>query len=953
MNHALGPVSAALETDLRGWVRRNGVVVWLDLDGHYTGFVDRLIERRAAGELPYEIKAFRGSHLELMLALESLAGGVERSPLAIHLPGFNEELVRATPMLELYAAGVRYRKGLDTLIAEAAAGKVLPTDIEAFCGQAGVSLEAADQWLADRLEGRDTGLGAQLRALGLLGTVGDLLLPGEIAKLVARSDQWDILRAQLAIWTGLPTSWKVGSSASTDLPAEEAAFAVASWALCVEYVDDLRRAPIDDRLKPVRELLKPLVEACRELAAALRARHSTFYKRTADETEAWLTDEVDAARAEDLGKIDTFFFEEQAVLTAAIDALRGSGWKQALEWADLREDVNSFWLRTDPPRRGAWRLIRGAARLGEAIAAAPKSLRDCGSLELALQRYTQFGAAVDQAHRHLEQGRAALLDPGFSEFERLRARLDEMRQHWRTWADSWAADWNVLCLEHGFLPPAHLQQRTLFDEVVRPLCAESGITALFLVDALRFEMGEELYRALADTTATQAHLRARLAELPTVTEVGMNVLAPVADHGRLRPALSDGGFLGFSAGEFRVTNPKTRKRAMHDRIGGSTCPWLSLSEVLERDSASLRRTVAQARLVVVHSLEIDEAGEAGFGPSLFDKALQDLRSAWRLLREAGVQSFIITADHGFLMFDASAGSVQAHGRKIDPKRRYVISSVAADHRDEVRVPLSDLGYEEAEGHLMFPTTTALFDTGDRTARFVHGGNSLQERVIPVLSLIHRAEAGSSVAVYAISAQALGGVANMHCLQATVDEAQQNLNFVGPREIELRLRVLEVPGIEVELCETRGEARLSGGTLFARVGQPFELFFRLTGPSDARVLVELYHSAGAAEVSPCTVEGRFVVSAGGAAPEGRLQSGGGTTGAAWLEPFTAAGVRQLFEHLATHGAVTETEAAEMLGGPRLLRKFSVDFEGYAAKAPFGIRIDVVAGVKRYVREGKAP
>ncbi|MFT4628273.1 MAG: hypothetical protein ACI8PZ_006968, partial [Myxococcota bacterium] len=29
-----------------------------------------------------------------------------------------------------------------------------------------------------------------------------------------------------------------------------------------------------------------------------------------------------------------------------------------------------------------------------------------------------------------------------------------------------------------------------------------------------------------------------------------------------------------------------------------------------------------------------------------------------------------------------------------------------------------------------------------------------------------------------------------------------------------------------------------------------------------------------------------------------------------------------------------------------------FEQYAAKAPFVIRIDVVAGVKRYVREGSA-
>jgi hypothetical protein len=40
----LGPVSTALEADLRTWARRHGIVVWLDVDGHYSSFVDKLTE---------------------------------------------------------------------------------------------------------------------------------------------------------------------------------------------------------------------------------------------------------------------------------------------------------------------------------------------------------------------------------------------------------------------------------------------------------------------------------------------------------------------------------------------------------------------------------------------------------------------------------------------------------------------------------------------------------------------------------------------------------------------------------------------------------------------------------------------------------------------------------------------------------------------------------------------
>ncbi len=154
----LGPVSAVLEADLRTWVRRHGIVLWLDLDNHYTAFVDRLIELRGDGSLPYDVRGFRGSYLELMLAPEPLEGGVEKTPLVIHLPGFNEEAVRSTPLLELYSAGARYRKALETLVTDAARGHVRPEQIAAFRNRGGFTLEDADAWLAELLSEGSGGL---------------------------------------------------------------------------------------------------------------------------------------------------------------------------------------------------------------------------------------------------------------------------------------------------------------------------------------------------------------------------------------------------------------------------------------------------------------------------------------------------------------------------------------------------------------------------------------------------------------------------------------------------------------------------------------------------------------------------------------------------------------------------------------------------------------------------
>lgn len=971
-----GPVSQALEAELAEKVRRHALVVWLDSQGHYAAFVERLQAARAAGALKYDVRGFRGSYLELMLALDGLAQGAEKPRLVVYLPGLTRDSVRATPAFELYAAGTTHLKALDTLVAEAAAGKVAPHHIDAFKAQGDLTLEGADGWLDAMLASQSDGLRARLRVMQPAAVLDDLIDGGYIAGAGAGDPG---LWAQLTAWLGMPPTWRGvvlpdAERGAAALPARDVAFAAASWALGVEYVDDLDRAPVDPLLLGAVELPRAVIDACRTLAAHLRERHPRFYQRTADQTEALLADEVARAKAAELGRIDTFRFEEEKVLQAALAALAEGAWKTAADWAALRLHARpgkaSFWLRDDPTRQSAWQLVADAAALGQAIEAAGEAIGGGEGLAAAIEAYAARGSAVDRAHRHLEQRRVALLYPRIPEFEALRARLDELRRRWRVWADAWARDFNQRCAQHGFLPEAGAQQRTLFDDVVRPLTRKSGATALFVVDALRFEMAEELYREIEGTPATAARLDPRLAELPTVTSVGMNALAPVADGGRLRVVQKGpgGALLGFTTGEFQVLTPETRRRAMHDHVGGGTCPWLKLDEVVGRDGTSLKRAIAQAKLVVVHSEEIDKAGENGVGPAVFDHAMQKLRAGWRLLRDAGVRRFVFTSDHGFLMLDEDTASAQAHGRRIDPQRRHVISTVAADHTDEVRVPLADLGYVGAEGHLMFPLTTAAFDRGKRPSGFVHGGNSMQERVIPVLTVEHRAAAGGSTVSYAIQARALDGVGGMHCLEASLDViAQGELMFGNPGTVDLALRV---PGdeVQVELVQTRGGARLSGGVIAATVGARFELFFRLSGASDRKVPVELYHPSAEAEVQGGLSETRFAVTASRVRPPSRppeppLDSsapepappeppGEASVGSDsdWTGHFEDAGVRQVFEHLAAHGVVSESEAAAMLGGPRRLRQFARRVEEYTRMAPFGVRVDMVGGVKRYVREG---
>ena len=967
MNAALGPVSRALEEDLRAYVVRGGIVVWLDADCTYTGLVERLIALRAVHQLPYEVRAYRGSHLELMMAIDDLADAADKPALVIHAPGFNKESIRLSPLLELSLAGTYYLRALPTVITTAAAGLATPDAIEAFCRKDGLTLERADAWLTSQTEASVIGLRGQLGLHRVPALLDDLFAGGPISDKLTAPDAlasfWEHLEAVL----GLPAQWRdICPPPGAQTHAEDIAFIAASWALAVEYVDDLRRPPRDPLLVAIPALPRAVIDAGRGLAVHLRERHRVFYRRAAGEAEGMLHEEVKLARAEDLGKIDTFEFEERKVFQAALAALGEQRWDVALQWAKERLDGSSFWIEVGRAlRKSAWQLAQDAACLGRAIAAAGPALA-ATSLEVALERYVARGAAVDQAHRALEQRWQAANDPQLPEYDALRARVQGLRELWHAWADTWARDFGALCQKQGFLPPPALQQRMLFDDVVRPLVHPTEVTAVFLVDALRFEMAAELQAMIDDLSSTTIELRARYAELPTVTAVGMNALAPVSEHGKLRPAIVDGALVGFTRGEYRVNDPESRRRAMQDRVGGAACKGITLNEVLSRSPACVK-AAKTARLVVVHVEEIDSAGEKGVGLTAFGPALQRLKTAWRMLWELNVRRFVITADHGFLLLDDAIREAQTHGRKIDPWRRHAISTLAADHRDELRVPLDRLGYEGAQGlQLMMPASTAVFDTGRRSLSFVHGGNSLQERVIPVLTIQHKSLPGGDTVTYRITATAGDDDGDLHTIRGKVEVlARRTLDFGGRRQLDLALRVTDAPDVQVEVSQTRGGATLRGGSLLANIGEDFEVFFRLSGPAEARVLVALHHPAFEADVEPCEVQGRFAVSAlrvrpPEPAPEPAPQASRTAAASAapepagngreWLQSLPDGPERRLFEHLAIHGIVSEEQAAAIFGNARALRRFSANFESFTAKVPFVVRIDSIAGTRRYVREG---
>ncbi|MFW6031477.1 MAG: BREX-6 system phosphatase PglZ, partial [Myxococcota bacterium] len=657
--------SRALAGEVRRAVRERGLVVWVDGEGKYSRFVDEL-----QGEsFPYPVVPFRGSYLELLLAMEPYANGPQPDHVLVHLAGLTKESVKETPVYELYKAGRVFEKSLSTLVREAAVGVARPEEVEAFLREPDLTLEKADAWLAslrdqprDRLTLLLEALGVEDVVLRLLTGVGTLRehLPEGTEKLLGFLEKG----------IGLTAAWRRFLLGDADLSPESLVRLVAGWLMAVEFVHDLNEPPVMKELQALAGL-GPVGKVSREVVARFREVDPDGYELLANELQEQLGEERTSHHADTLGSIDTFRFEEAATRAAALGALRQGDWAGADALAAARTPEQCFWVQRSPALQRTWEIVRLAARTGRELAATSGALARCASLDEAVERYADKLAPVDRQHRQFEQRSHALLASDLEDYDALLEVRRAVRRAYREWADATNRAFFDLCVKEGPLPGRSLRQRTVYQEVVQPLVEQGGKVALFMVDALRFEMAQALAEELKKDKY-RASLGARLAELPTITSVGMNALAPVERDGRLRLVMKNGAPSGFATGEFTVSDPAGRVRAISQRSSKAPAEDIELEAFQDLSPVQLKRRLSKADLVVVRSRELDTAGEHGLHLGTFDQTMTLLKSALSLLPQAGVDRFVVTSDHGFLLQDATTQNVPFGVNKRVPERRHAL-----------------------------------------------------------------------------------------------------------------------------------------------------------------------------------------------------------------------------------------------------------------------------------------
>ncbi len=731
---SLGKVSSTLRGQLLSQVDQHGVVVWYDPGGDY----EHLAAEFDLAETT--MARYDGSFFALRHEIEPLLASETRPRLVVYVACSREDSKHA--LVELEEAGVVLQPGQQpptrntrlAVVAGNALQEVLAADhldsVARQVEQGKLDLAELDG-LAEGGAGADSALltvifgttNPMQMALALLSDSG---VDGEIKAKDAVADLRSVL--DRAFELELP---------DVSTPAElrdQLAGALLSAELRLSLGEDAElqvELPVPRRRDACRAVL--------DLVTGWRNRRDlqASYLEQAGAVEAELALAFDSLPATLLERVETFPGIDDALRAVVEQQALESPDQPLLELALARQE--GFWASVEPRRLERWALLASILRVmiaaGEVRAAVSQAELSADDL---VARYLGQGenegwCALDTGFRHMERRfRMAELDLAGAD-SRIELLVARARSAYSETSAAFSERFCDALQACRFSVTALPRQNEIFLRWVEP-AVQRGRTAYLLVDGLRWEMAQELRGVLGDDLETELH--PGMAQLPTLTDIGMSALLP---HAQQRPRLVSG-----SSGKLLLELDGKLLRSRSDRLSylerhaGCSTVVLKLEELLPA-SARRRQAITGAQLVVVTATdELDglcEKANTAMAHRLMDDVLVQLRRGIRTLLDLGVETVIVTADHGFLLGEelASGDTIDPPGGETAGLHRRVWAGRGGAGAGQLRVTAAELGLE-SDLELVFPRGLGCFRVGRPLRAYCHGGISPQEVLIPVLEV---------------------------------------------------------------------------------------------------------------------------------------------------------------------------------------------------------------------------
>jgi uncharacterized protein (TIGR02687 family) len=487
----------------------------------------------------------------------------------------------------------------------------------------------------------------------------------------------------------------------------------------------------------------------------------------------------------ELIELDYFRLIDQKIISDLVRAVAS----RTLSSGDV-----ALWVRQR--RQGHW--YREFRHLYEAIDFAAQFLQVLGEVNLevdslasGVERYCRAWYRLDQLYRkftyHVRMsGQASLMETLTEQIENLYSNnyLLKMGDSFQTVVDS-AIKWEASPVR---------RQREFFEHWVRPFLRKDNKVCVIISDAMRYEIGEELLSLIRQEDRYSAEIEPALSMLPSYTQLGMAALLP---NKELAIADNETGTVFVDGQSSQGTANRTKILQMALNGCGQAIAAEDFMAMNRDDSRELLK--ANPVLYIYHN-RIDHTGDKmhseGQAFEAAEQTLDDLLKLVKKLTAANANNLLITADHGFIyqhreIAESDFLSVEPEGEVILYRdRRFILGKKLKPSPGLHTFKAEQLGLC-GDVEVQIPKSINRLRLKGSGSRFVHGGASLQEVVIPVIKINKKRQSDVS----AVEVDILRGASSV----ITSGQLAVTLYQAGPVTDKIQPRVLRA-GIYSETGE---------------------------------------------------------------------------------------------------------------------------------------------------------
>lgn len=384
--------------------------------------------------------------------------------------------------------------------------------------------------------------------------------------------------------------------------------------------------------------------------------------------------------------------------------------------------------------------------------------------------YRAFIAASDSAH-------GDILKPLVEDIESLYTNwyLETLGE---AWSDALTQKWEL---------PNVLPQTQFFSHYISPILNRDREKAFVIIsDALRYEVATELKEQIEQELRGTTSIEAQFGVLPSITRLGMAALLPGSKL-EFSPDASDVYVDGLSS-KGSVSRLQVLKQ------NSSVSPTvLPASDLLMMSTEQGREAIRPHRLIYIYHDCIDAIGDKSASERQVFKACEDaiaelLRLVKKICNSLNGTYVTITADHGFLY---QRKPIEEPDKISLPQASYVITTgrrAALCHSpdDEPGLLTFQIPYCSDGKVAVVPRGSLRFSIKGAGSQYVHGGASLQEICVPVITYHHQRAKGDDGPVRKVGVQV-----NARSRRITNNRFSIHLMQTDPVEGRYRTRTVTV------------------------------------------------------------------------------------------------------------------------------------------------------------------